>query len=469
MSDNTPGYPFPKRASIHQRRAQESVPQEPLVQGEESQPSDSFEESRTSASSRVRDTDFDQILRPGSHEDPAPETAVPTGLPTRRTRRVAHEETTSETTGMRSRRLAQERRAVRKRRHRRSIRTFVVLLLTLTLCAGGIYLAYTQLRGSSSSSTAADDFPGPGNGQVVVTIYDGESGQQIGQRLVDAGVVKSLSAFIRAFEANKAAVGIRPGSYTLKKEMSASGAIAALLDDANRMDNTVTVTPGQTKDQVAEQIALVTDIPLDQVKTAMADATTIGLPAEANGNVEGWLAPGSYELAEGETAESLITQMVAATKKQLDDLGVSVADREKVLTKASILEREVRNPEYLPMVSRVIGNRLADTNGETRGLLQMDSTVLYGVGKTGGIPTAEDLAADNPYNTYRNPGLPPSPISQPSSEAINAAIHPAEGNWLYFVTVDLDSGETLFAATHDEQTQNTKRLEEYCSTHQGKC
>ena len=106
-------------------------------------------------------------------------------------------------------------------------------------------------------------------------------------------MVKSLSAFIRAFEANKAAVGIRPGSYTLKKEMSASGAIAALLDDANRMDNTVTVTPGQTKDQVAEQIALVTNIPLDQVKTAMADATTIGLPAEANGNVEGWLAPGA--------------------------------------------------------------------------------------------------------------------------------------------------------------------------------
>ena len=161
--------------------------------------------------------------------------------------------------------------------------------------------------------------------------------------------------------------------------------------------------------------------------------------------------------------------MVAATKKQLDDLGVPAADREKILTKASILEREVRNPEYLPMVSRVIDNRLADTNGETRGLLQMDSTVLYGVGKTGGIPTAEDLAADNPYNTYRNPGLPPSPISQPSSQAINAAIHPAEGNWLYFVTVDLDSGETLFAATHDEQTQNTKRLEEYCSTHQGKC
>lgn len=92
MSDNTPGYPFPKRASIHQRRAQESVPPEPQVHREESQPSDSLEASRTSARSRVNDTDFDQIVCPGSHETLASETAVPTGLPTRRTRRVAHEE-----------------------------------------------------------------------------------------------------------------------------------------------------------------------------------------------------------------------------------------------------------------------------------------------------------------------------------------------------------------------------------------
>ena len=466
MSESTPEYPFPKRASIHQRRSQENTPEEtpesspvrrPVVRSSASTPGDSLQSSPVGA--RPRETEA--TTRAAQ--------ALPAHLPTRRSRRGAQEDTAVETTGMRSRRLEQERRLVRKRKRRRAIRTFFVLLLTLALISGGAYFAYTQLRGSSSSSTTADDYPGPGSGQVVVTVYDGESGQQIGQRLVDAGVVKSLTAFIRAFDANKAAVSIRPGSYTLKKEMSASGAIAALLDDANRSDNTVTVTPGQTKDQVAEQISMVANIPLDQVKSAMADTAALGLPAEANGNVEGWLAPGSYELAEGATATSLISQMITRTTQRLDGLGVAAADREKILTKASILEREVRNTEYLPMVSRVIDNRLADTNGETHGLLQMDSTVLYGVGKTGGIPTADDLAAENPYNTYRNPGLPPSPISQPSTEAIEAALHPAEGNWLYFVTVNLDTGETLFAATHDEQTQNTKRLEEYCSTHQGKC
>ena len=95
MSDNTPGYPFPKRASIHQRRAQESVPPESQVHVEETQPSESIEASRSFASSPAKETDFDQILRPGSHEAPAPETAVPAGLPTRRTRRLAQEETAS--------------------------------------------------------------------------------------------------------------------------------------------------------------------------------------------------------------------------------------------------------------------------------------------------------------------------------------------------------------------------------------
>ena len=467
MSESTPEYPFPKRASIHQRRSQESTSAEMPESTPVRQPV------VRSSASREESTRGDDELFPQSTSMPRASTdelgASVTQLPSRRSRRASMEDTAIETTGMRSRRLEQERRLVRKRKLRRAIRTFFVLLLTLSVIAAGTYFAYSQLRGSSSASSTADDFPGPGSGQVIVTVYDGESGQQIGQRLVDAGVVKSLTAFVRAFDANKAAVGIRPGSYTLKKEMSASGAIAALLDDANRSDNTVTVTPGQTKDQVAEQISMVANIPLDQVKAAMADTAAIGLPAEANGNVEGWLAPDSYELAEGETATSLISQMITRMKTKLDGLGVAAADREKILTKASILEREVRNTEYLPMVSRVIDNRLADLNGETHGLLQMDSTVLYGVGKTGGIPTAEDLAAENPYNTYRNAGLPPSPISQPSTEAIQAALHPSEGNWLYFVTVNLDSGETLFAATHEEQAQNTKRMEEYCSANQGKC
>lgn len=97
---------------------------------------------------------------------------------------------------------------------------------------------------------------------------------------------------------------------------------------------------------------------------------------------------------------TLVAQMVATTISTLDSAGVAEDQREIVLNKASILEREVNLDEYLPKVARVIENRLADTENETRGLLQMDSTVLYGVGKTGGVPTASDLLDENPYNTY---------------------------------------------------------------------
>ena len=99
----------------------------------------------------------------------------------------------------------------------------------------------------------------------------------------------------------------------------------------------------------------------------------------------------------------------------------------------------------------------------------MDSTVLYGVGKTGGIPTEADLANNNPYNTYKHKGLPPTPISQPAYSALEAVKNPEPGKWLYFVTVDLDTGETLFAATHAEQVANTEKLNAYCSAHPGKC
>ena len=109
---------------------------------------------------------------------------------------------------------------------------------------------------------------------------------------------------------------------------------------------------------------------------------------------------------------------------------------------------------------RVIENRLVDTDNVV-GRLQMDSTVLYGVGKTGGVPTREDLDNDNPYNTYIHAGLPPSPIGVVGDRAIEAVMHPAEGDWLYFVTVNLDTGETLFAATLEEHNANKALFDQW--------
>ena len=376
----------------------------------------------------------------------------------------------AETTGMRSRRFEYERRRARKRRRNRRIRSFFIILLVLVLLGGAGWFALKQLDLTGQQSSAyTDDYPGPGTGQVEVTIDIGATGTSIGETLVEAGVVKSTEAFNRAFAANKAAPSIRPGTYRLKKEMSASDAIAALLDEKNRSENTVTVTPGQTTWQIVERITSVTSFTADEVNAALKDTTAIGLPEEAGGNVEGWLAPGSYEVSSSDTPTTLLSQMIKQTIGELDALGVPKDQRELILNKASILEREVNIDEYLPKVARVIENRLNNPDAETMGYLQMDSSVLYGVGKTGGVPSADDMADDNPYNTYLHKGLPPTPIAQPSEAAIKAVLKPADGPWLYYVTVNLETGETLFAQTLAEQEANTARFREYCTANPGKC
>lgn len=393
----------------------------------------------------------------------------PGGGRTPTTTRPATSFATGETTsGLRSRRLEHERARARKRRRRRRVRTFLVLVVVIGLLGTAAWYAISALR-QPGSQVESDDFPGPGTGTVEVTVERGDLGSDIGATLVDEGVVKSTAAFARAFEANKASGSIRPGTYTLRKEMSASDAVAALLDDANRSDNTVTVDAGQTVAQVVQKIVDVTGLPEDDVKAAFTDSDAIGLPEEAGGDAEGWLAPGAYEVSSSDTPESLAAEMVAATVKELDDLDVPSDQRQELLIKASILEREVNIDQYLPQVARVIENRLDDPDGETKGFLQMDSTVLYGLGRTGGIPTADELAKDTPYNTYIHKGLPPGPIAQPSVAALEATLRPADGDWLYFVTVNLDTGETLFATTHAEQEQNRKKLDEYCAANEGKC
>ena len=376
-------------------------------------------------------------------------------------------ESPSETTGMRSRRLASERRAARKRKRRRRVRSFFIIVLVLGLLAGASYVAYDQLF--NSSTTASDDFPGPGTGSVEVTIVENSSGRDIGQTLVDAGVVKSVGAFVRQFEKTPASMSIRPGTYRLKQQMSAAGALAGLLDETNRVDSTVTVGSGQKLSEVKQRIVDIMGVSEAEVDAAFADTEAIGLPSEAGGNAEGWLLPGSYEVGETDTPTTVIARMVKGTIDELDRLGVAPADRETVLIKASIVDGEMNIDKYMPMVARVIENRLADTNGETKGMLGMDSTVLYGVGKTSGVPDQADLDNDNPYNTRLHAGLPPTPIGQPSEKAIKAVLNPADGTWLYFVTVNLDTGETLFASTLEEQEKNREQFKAYCTANPKVC
>lgn len=368
--------------------------------------------------------------------------------------------------GRRRRQLAERKR----RRRRRRIVTIAVVVLVAAVVGVVGYKAVGVIRGASSASTSVSDYTGGGEGEVVVTIYEGATGADIAKILKDAGVVATERAFTDAYAANSNSSKIQAGTYTLRLRMSGANAVAMLLDPAARSDHSLTIPEGYTKDQVRDKMVATGAFTKEEVDAAFADGAAIGLPEQADGNVEGWLAPSTYDVPEDASATDVIASMVSKTLARLSAAGVAEANYETVLIKASIVEREVAQAEYYGQVARVIDNRLADTAGETNGLLQMDSTVLYGLGRVGGIPTAAELRDEsNPYNTYVHPGLPPSPIANPGEAAIAAVQNPPAGSWLYFVTVNLETGETLFATTHDEQLANTQRLNEYCQAHQDVC
>ena len=360
-----------------------------------------------------------------------------------------------------------ERRQRRRRRH-----WLTSLVIVITLAAVGVlgYKAIGIMRDASAQATHAEDYKGNGEGEVTVTIPEGASGLDIGDLLQEKGVVASGKAFTNAVKNNPKGNTIQPGTYKLKKKMSANAALQALLDPETKGDHTLTVSAGHTKQIVKDRLKQVGNFTDEQIEAAFADTAGIGLPAEAGGNVEGWLAPGTYDVTEKATPKDLVKQMVSRTVTQLKDLKVPKEDYHAVLTKASIIEREVNDSRYYGQVARVIENRLAQTNGETHGLLQMDSTVQYGLGRFGGIPNSTELAdSNNAYNTYVHQGLPPGPIGSPSEEAIKAVLNPPAGSWLYFVTVNLETGETLFSSTSEEQKANTKKLDEYCKKNEEIC
>ena len=358
----------------------------------------------------------------------------------------------------------------RQRKRRRHWLTSIVIVVTLVAVGVVGYKAIGIMRDASAQATHAEDYRGNGEGEVTVTIPEGASGLDIGDILHDKGVVASGKAFTNAVKNNPKGNTIQPGTYKLKKKMSANAALQALLDPETKSDHTLTVSAGNTKQIIKDRLKQVSNFTDEQIEAAYADTESIGLPAEAGGNVEGWLAPGPYDVTENTTPTELVKQMVSRTVSQLNELKVPKENHQTVLTKASIVEREVAKDQYYGQVARVIENRLEQVDGETQGKLQMDSTGLYGLGRSGGIPSSAELTdANNAYNTYTHQGLPPGPIGSPGEGAIKAVLSPPAGSWLYFVTIDLKTGETLFASTKEEQEANTKKLTEYCSKNKDVC
>jgi UPF0755 protein len=366
----------------------------------------------------------------------------------------------------RSRRDTQEQK-VKRRKHRRR-RTLVVLALALALVGGAVFVMWSvvgDLFSGNSTEATVEDFPGPGSGEVQVTVAPGDTGGAIGATLEEAGVVATAGAFTSAYAANPAATGIQPGTYDLLLEMKASDAVNALLDPANRASSRVTIPEGYTASQIYQRIYEITTIPVEELEAAAADTAGIGLPAEAGGTVEGWLFPATYEIEPGATATSVLAQMVARTTAVLTEKGVAPDQWETVLNKASVVEREGKLDEDRAKIARAIENRLAIEMP-----LQIDAIVAYGLGISGTELTTADTsgasAPYNPYNSYKITGLPPTPIASPGEVSIDAVLNPAEGPWLFWVTVNLDTGETKFAETYAEHQEYVDELRAWQAANQ---
>ncbi len=296
-----------------------------------------------------------------------------------------------------------------------------------------------------SNVSSAPDFPtanlGANSLVVVVEIPAGASGSVVGQILYENKVTKSALAYFRAAVADPRSAKVAPGAHELNVGISARQALAQLLDP-ERIPNLIKVFEGGWKSEVIDSLLKYGFTKID-IDTAFKKVV---LPAGFS-NAEGLLFPAQYSFPAGTSALEAVQSMVDRFSDEETGKRLLAAKGKfspaQLLTIASLIQAEGGAGDFYK-VSRVIRNRL-----EISMPLQLDATVHYVKKLRGEIfLSTNSTLIKSPYNTYRNYGLPPTPIGNPGSDAIAAALKPADGDWLYFITVA--PGDTRFTRSHDE-------------------
>ncbi|MBM9458815.1 endolytic transglycosylase MltG [Nocardioides sp. zg-536] len=358
-------------------------------------------------------------------------------------------------------RHAARHRSAKPSRRRRSGCLPVLVVAVLFIVAVG-WIGRGWVADVKDMLSGPEDYPGPGSGEVVLVIDPGQSVTSIGNELAELDVVASGEAFVDAAADNPKSTGIQAGSYVLKLKMKASDAVAYLIDPANVAVTQVTIPEGFTVDQIVARLEKATEFSAEEFRQVLEDPAAYDLPDYAQGNPEGYLFPATYAFTPADEPADMLAAMVARYERALGDNDIEKTGAalgpgytpEQIMTVASLVEAEGRGDD-MPKIARAIYNRLEKPNGGgTNGLLQIDAAVLYALGTRDTSKLRAPLAdlTDSPYNTYRFPGLPPGPIGAPGEKAIQAALKPAEGDWIYWVTVDCQ-GTTKFSETLAEHNQ----------------
>jgi UPF0755 protein len=349
---------------------------------------------------------------------------------------------------------------------RRKLTWLWVLIVLFVLGLGGAGIVYAafgpQIRHVMGWEPSID-YTGSGDGKSVeITILPGQFGSNVADTLAKAGVTKTSAAFYDLLLKQKVAPVFDPGTYKLQQQMSAQSALTALTNPANRVVSNVVIPEGFNLAQIEARLSQKTGVKLSDLQAAAADYQQFHLPAGAP-SLEGFLFPATYQFSPGTTAVQELQAMVTRMNQALVQHKVSAANELQVLTLASIIQKEASTNTDMYKVSRVFTNRLADNMP-----LQSDATVSYGAGSKSIFTTAAQRAdASDLYNTYAHTGLPIGPIASPGDTAIDAALHPTPGPWLYFVLVNGDTGETVYSTTVAGQDAAVKQWQAWLKAHPG--
>lgn len=335
--------------------------------------------------------------------------------------------------------LDQQTRRGGGRRRRNPLTLVLLMVIVVGIAATAFYFGKQFLSGIGD----VPDYAGGGDKQVNVRINSGDPLSTIATTLEDADVVKSAKSFTEAAKGNSKSSSIQPGLYSLKTRMKATAALDLLLSPEARLTRKVTIPEGYTVAQVLDTISKKTEVPLEDLKAALADVQNLGLPAwlpNANAVLEGFLAPGTYEFDPDDTPLEIVQEMVARFQQLAGTVGLEDGAKAlgqppyNVFTIASLIEREAKWDDERAKISRVIYNRLSKPMP-----LQIDAATAYGAGKPGNELTTADLQSTaNPYNLRVLPGLPPTPIANVGEASLTAALKPEGGPWLYYVVNSAD-------------------------------
>ncbi|MEU8543509.1 endolytic transglycosylase MltG [Streptomyces sp. NPDC048717] len=346
----------------------------------------------------------------------------------------------------------------KNRKAKNGMACMVVAVVILGGVGGIGYFGYKFYQGRFA---AAPDYVGEGSGTVQVEIPGQASGSQIGNILKKAGVVRSVDAFVAAQTRNPRGISIQAGVYTMKKEMSAQSAVALMLDPASQSN--FIIPEGKRNSWVYAQIDKRLGLEPGTTKNiAFKDANKLGLPDWAKNRpktkdpLEGFLFPSSYPVAKDAKPQDVLRRMVGHangeyTKLDLDHKATALGVKGpwELLTIASMVQAEGKTDDDFRKMAEVLYNRLSDPK-ETYYFLQFDSTYNYLKGQSEiKISEQEVKNEQDPYNTYKHPGLPPGPIGNPGDKALAAMLDPTHDGWKYFVATD-GKNKTEFAKTHDE-------------------